>query len=96
MYETNDQMVSHPPHYQTWNGLEAIDVIEAFTADLKGYEATHTANVLKYMLRWKQKDGLRDLKKAMWYLDRLITQIEKRAEKDQWIKKLDQIVKENK
>ena len=77
MNETNDQMVTHPPHYQTKNGLEAIDVIDAFTADLKGYEATHTANILRYVLRWKNKNGLQDLKKAKWYLTRLINKLEK-------------------
>jgi hypothetical protein len=77
MYETNDKMVSHPAHYQSETGLEVIDVIEAFTFDLKGIEATDTGNILKYMCRWKQKNGLQDLKKAMWYLTHLIEHIEK-------------------
>jgi hypothetical protein len=72
-----DKMVSHPPHYQSETGLEAIDVIEAFTFDLKGIEATDTGNVLKYMCRWKSKNGLQDLKKAKWYLDHLINHVEK-------------------
>ena len=66
--------VNHPEHYQTLNGLETIDVIEAFTADLQGIEAVCTGNVLKYMCRWKKKNGLEDLKKARWYLDRLINE----------------------
>lgn len=73
-------MVNHPPHYQSKSGLEAIDVIEAFTADLMGIEATDTGNVLKYMLRWKGKNGLEDLKKARWYLDHLINHVEKLQE----------------
>lgn len=77
MYETNDKMVSHPAHYQSETGLEVIDVIEAFTFDLKGIEATDTGNILKYMCRWKQKNGLQDLKKAMWYLTHLIEHVEK-------------------
>ena len=36
MYESDDKMVSHPSHYQSETGLEVIDVIEAFTFDLKG------------------------------------------------------------
>lgn len=36
MYESKDVMVSHPAHYQSETGLEVIDVIEAFTFDLKG------------------------------------------------------------
>lgn len=73
--------VNHPPHYQTKSGLETIDVIEAFTEDLTGAEATNTGNVLKYMCRWKSKNGLEDLKKARWYLDRLIGHVEKEQEK---------------
>lgn len=71
-----DPMVVHPPHYQSETGLEVIDVIEAFTFDLKGIEAVCTGNVLKYICRFKQKNGLQDLKKAKWYLDRLINHIE--------------------
>ena len=69
--------VDHPQHYQSETGLEAIDVIEAFTFDLKGIEATDTGNILKYMCRWKQKNGLQDLKKAQWYLNHLIEHVEK-------------------
>lgn len=76
-YECDDKMVSHPDHYQSDNGIEVIDVIEAFTEKLEGIEAADTANVLKYMCRWKKKNGLQDLKKAMWYLQHLINHIEK-------------------
>ena len=69
-------MVNHPSHYKAKNGMEVIDVIEAFTANLEGYEATHTGNVIKYICRWKEKNGLEDLKKAQWYLNRLIKNIE--------------------
>ena len=69
-------MVNHPKHYKAKNGMEVIDVIEAFTANLNGYEATHTGNVIKYICRWKEKNGLEDLKKAQWYLNRLIKNIE--------------------
>lgn len=75
-------MVNHPKHYQTKNGLEAIDVIEAFTIDLQGGEATNTGNVLKYMCRWKHKNGIEDLKKARWYLDRLIDLVESNEKKN--------------
>ena len=70
-------MVNHPQHYKTKSGLEAIDVIEAFTDGLQGYEAVETGNVLKYICRWKKKNGLEDLKKAQWYLNRLISKLEK-------------------
>lgn len=77
MYEVEDVMVSHPPHYQSETGMEVIDVIEAFTFDLKGIEAVCAGNVIKYICRWKQKNGLQDLKKANWYLNHLINHVEK-------------------
>ena len=70
-------MVNHPPHYRAKNGMEAIDVIEAFTADLVGIEATDTGNIIKYICRWKGKNGLQDLEKAKWYIEHLIKHVEK-------------------
>lgn len=68
----SEEMVNHPPHYISKSGMEVIDILEAFTADLTGMEAVDTANILKYMLRWKHKNGIEDLKKAQWYLNHLI------------------------
>lgn len=76
MVENSESRVAHPAHYQTSNGLETIDVMEAFTEDMVGYEAVCTSNVLKYICRWKKKNGIEDLKKAEWYLKRLIEHIE--------------------
>lgn len=58
--------VNHPPHYKSPNGIEVIDIIEAFGLGF------HDGNVVKYLLRWRQKGGLQDLHKARWYLDRFI------------------------
>ena len=81
--ECDDKMVSHPDHYQSDNGLEVIDVLEAFTDGLQGIEAPDTGNVLKYMCRWKHKNGIQDLEKAKWYLDHLIDhEIKKLKEKE--------------
>lgn len=77
MYESDDKFVSHPPHYQSSKGLEVIDVIEAFTEGLTGIEATDTGNIIKYACRWKQKNGVQDLKKIMWYCQHLIDHLEK-------------------
>lgn len=82
MYESNDRMVSHPNHYQSETGLEVIDVIEAFTFDLKGIEATDTGNILKYICRWSNKNGLQDLEKAQWYLTHLIEHVRKLEEEN--------------
>lgn len=82
MYETTDRMVSHPDHYQAGNGMEVIDVIEAFTADLKGIEATDTGNIIKYACRWKNKNGIQDLEKIMWYCQHLIDHLKAKEAKE--------------
>lgn len=71
-YKSVDRMVSHPSHYQSKNGIEVIDVIEAFTEDLEGIEAICTGNAIKYLCRWSKKNGVQDLEKAIWYLQHLI------------------------
>lgn len=86
-YESTDIMVSHPNHYMSETGLEVIDVIEAFTFDLKGIEATDTGNILKYICRWSKKNGLQDLEKAEWYLNHLINHVRKMTEENKIYKK---------
>lgn len=78
MYESDDKMVSHPSHYQSETGLEVIDVIEAFTFDLKGIEATDTGNIIKYACRWKNKNGIQDLKKIKCCVYHMIDYLEKK------------------
>ncbi len=67
---SNDN-VHHPAHY-TAGAVECIDAIEAATTGLTGAEAYNTGQIIKYAWRWKRKNGLEDLQKARWYLDRLI------------------------
>jgi hypothetical protein len=68
---TGNDPVNHPSHY-TAGKVECIDALEAATVNLTGIEAVCTANAIKYLWRWKQKNGVEDLKKAKWYIDRLI------------------------
>lgn len=68
---TMADIVNHPPHY-TAGGIECIDALEAATTELRGIEAVCTANAIKYLWRWKMKNGAEDLKKAAWYINRLI------------------------
>lgn len=82
-YESTDKMVSHPDHYQSKNGMETIDVIEAFTEGLNGIEAACTANILKYACRWKNKNGIQDLEKIIWYTQHLIDHLKKKGEDDE-------------
>ena len=69
------EKVNHPEHYQSNNGIEVIDVMDAFTEGLEGIDAVDTAQVIKYICRWKKKNGLEDLKKAKWYIDHLISKV---------------------
>lgn len=63
--------VNHPPHYYALNGMEAIDVIEAFF-----FENAYLANVFKYIARAGKKDSvLQDLSKAKFYLQREIDRV---------------------
>lgn len=64
-------MVNHPPHY-TRGGVECIDALASATAGLEGLDAVCTANAIKYLWRWKQKNGVEDLRKAQWYITKLI------------------------
>lgn len=62
------ESINHPSRY-TKNGMEVIDIIEAFTIDLHGRDAFDIANSIKYILRFQEKGGIADLKKARWYLN---------------------------
>ena len=66
--------VNHPAHY-TAGKVECIDALEAATSGLTGIEAVCTANAIKYLWRWKLKNGAEDLNKAKWYIDRLIQRV---------------------
>lgn len=66
--------VNHPQHY-TAGGIECIDALKAATTGLEGIEAVCTANAIKYMWRWKYKNGEEDINKAIWYLRRLLEEI---------------------
>jgi hypothetical protein len=66
-------MVNSPPHYNE-AGIECIDAISAALGD--GYEYYLQGNIMKYLWRYRYKNGTEDLKKASWYLDKLITEVE--------------------
>ncbi len=62
--------VNNPVHYNH-SGIECIEAIEAMTENMSGATAPHAANVLKYLWRHEYKNGLEDIDKAIWYLNRL-------------------------
>ena len=62
--------VNHLTHY-TSTKIETIDIIQdKLTAE--AFEGFCIGNVLKYLTRYRQKNGLEDLQKARWYLDKII------------------------
>ena len=68
---SDSDIVNHPKHY-TQGKIECIDAIEAAVSELSGLDAVCTANVIKYVWRQKHKNGVIDLRKAQWYLEKLI------------------------
>ena len=72
----SEDMVNHPPDYKK-GGMEAIDVIEAGIGD-QGFVGYLLGNIMKYLLRFPHKGKpVEDLKKARWYLDKLISVVSK-------------------
>lgn len=62
--------VNHPTHYET-GSFECIDVM----LETQGLEAVKdfcVCNTFKYLYRWRNKNGVEDLKKAQWYLNKRI------------------------
>ena len=75
--ENNDNIIS-PNHYASDKGFEVFDVQEAFIHELKGMAASYWCNIVKYILRFQRKNGVEDLKKAKYYLEKLIEAEEKK------------------
>lgn len=71
-------MVNHPSHYQGKNGLEVLDVIKAFAPCPEYVEGYCWGNIVKYLMRYHQKNGVEDLKKGRVYLDWLIEALEEK------------------
>ena len=69
--------VNHPNHY-TQGSIETIDYMESCLTE-EEFCGGCKMNILKYVSREKFKNGLEDLRKARWYLDRLISYLEKRG-----------------
>ena len=71
--KTKEDMVNNPSHYNQ-AGVEAIDAIRAATGE--GFEYYLQGNILKYLWRYRYKNGVEELKKAEWYLKVLIEEVE--------------------
>lgn len=66
-------MVNSPPHYNK-TGIECIEAIKAMTDE--GFQYYLQGNIMKYLWRYRYKNGSEDLKKAKWYLSELIDNVE--------------------
>lgn len=62
--------VNHPAHYKI-GGIETIDFIRAKLGKQE-FEAYCIGNVFKYLTRYRHKNGIEDLKKGQWYLNKAI------------------------
>ena len=70
--------VDSPFHYNK-GSIECVDAIEAASTK-EEFEGYVRANVLKYVWRFRYKDNIKDLRKARWYLDKLIDSLMKPEE----------------
>ncbi len=70
MHEHQPDMVNSPPHYRQGN-VECIEAIKAMLtkAEFDGY---CKGNIVKYIWRENQKGRVESLKKAQWYLNKLV------------------------
>ena len=64
------EMVNHPNHYAA-GGIEPIEYMK-YKMTPEQFEGFLLGNIIKYTSRYQHKNGLEDLKKARWYLDKLI------------------------
>lgn len=62
--------VNRPAHY-TQGKVECIDAIESATSGIPGDEGFLVGQVIKYTWRYRGKNGVEDIEKALWYLGRL-------------------------
>ena len=74
--------VHRPVHY-TQGKVECIDAIESATIGLVGIVAVCVANVIKYVWRFALKNGIEDLDKADYYLQKLRTLVRESTLKDE-------------
>jgi hypothetical protein len=60
----------NPNHYKQ-GGIESIDAIKAFMSE-EAFKGFLKGNCQKYLFRYEKKNGIEDLRKCQWYLERLI------------------------
>ena len=72
-------MVNSPPHYNK-SGIECIEAIKAMTDE--GFQFYLQGNIMKYLWRYRYKNGSQDLEKALFYLQKMIKVVKNLEEND--------------
>lgn len=70
--------VDHPEHYN-FGKMETLDLIDNFSTP-EEYDGFLKGNIIKYLHRYNYKNGLEDLEKAQWYLNKLVDVFKERME----------------
>lgn len=72
----------HSPAHYTQGAVEVIDYIDQVAESYVGKDAAYVANVIKYVSRAPHKNGVTDIRKAIWYAERLAESMAKREAKE--------------
>lgn len=75
----------NPAHYRK-GAIECIEAIETAVSGKDALEGYLVGNIIKYLWRYENKNGLEDVKKAQWYLNKLIDTIDKREQERENVK----------
>ncbi len=70
--------VNHPKHYISSNATCAACGCPIECIDVTRHMSFNIGNALKYLWRFQHKNGLEDLKKARWYLEDAVKELEKK------------------
>jgi len=76
--KVGEQDAVNPQHYKQGR-VEVIDIIEDAVQGADPFEAVCQANILKYTLRYRHKNGVTDLRKAVWYTEKLIAHLDAKS-----------------
>ena len=69
--------INHPPHYNQ-SGIKCACGRQIECIDVTRHKNFNVGNIIKYLWRFEHKNGLEDLKKALWYLNDEIQRMEEK------------------
>jgi len=77
VFDNEEEQVNSPSHYNQ-GGIGWIDAMFAATVNKPLNEAVLVSNVMKYLWRYEAKNGIEDVKKAQWYINKLVEILDKK------------------